>query len=84
MMRIRSQLYYSLCCDQDMTLQKQLEYTHREFLVDMQWVEDQPNDPKASIAEVHNDRMTNYEFGHIPGSIRKIIGRTKKSVKLNS
>jgi len=60
-----------------MTLQKQLEYIHLEFLVDRQWVEDQPNDRKASIAEVHNDRKTDYELDHIPGSIRKIIGRTK-------
>jgi len=60
-----------------MTLQKQLEYVHPEVLVDTQWVEDQPNDRKGSITEVHNDRKTNYELGHIPGSIRKIIGRTK-------
>jgi hypothetical protein len=37
-----------------MTLQKQLEYIHREFLVDTQSVEDL-NDPKASIAEVDYD-----------------------------
>jgi hypothetical protein len=35
-----------------MTLQKQLEYIHQEFLADTQWVEDELNDPKASIAEV--------------------------------
>jgi hypothetical protein len=46
----------------DMTLQKQLQYTHREFLVDTQWVEDQPNDRKASTVEVDNDRKTNYEL----------------------
>jgi len=38
-----------------MTLQKQLEYIHREFLVDTQCVEDQLNDLKARTAEVDYD-----------------------------
>jgi hypothetical protein len=38
-----------------MTLQKQLQYIYREFLVDTQWVEDQLNDPKAKTAEVDYD-----------------------------
>ena len=41
-----------------MTLQKQLEYIHREFLVDTQWVED----PKASIAEVDYDSDSRKEM----------------------
>jgi hypothetical protein len=48
-----------------MTLQKQLEYIHREFLVDTQWVEDQLNDRKASIAEVDNDLKTNCELSSL-------------------
>ena len=52
-----------------MTLQKQLEYVHPEVLVDTQWVEDHLNDPKVRIAEVDYDRKTNYELGHIPGSV---------------
>jgi hypothetical protein len=43
-----------------MTLQ--LEYIQWEFLVDTQWVEDQLNDRKDSIAEVDNDPKTNYEL----------------------
>ena len=38
-----------------MTLQKQLEYIHREFLVDTQRVEDELKDPKTRIAEVDYD-----------------------------
>jgi 3-mercaptopyruvate sulfurtransferase SseA len=49
-----------------MTLQKQLEYVHPG---DTQWVEDHLNDPKVCIAEVDYDRKTNYELGHIPGSV---------------
>jgi thiosulfate/3-mercaptopyruvate sulfurtransferase len=52
-----------------MTLQRQLEYVHPEVLVDTQWVEDHLNDPKVRIAEVDYDRKTNYELGHIPGSV---------------
>ena len=52
-----------------MTLQKQLEYVHPEVLVDTEWVEDHLNDPKVRIAEVDYDRKTNYELGHIPGSV---------------
>jgi hypothetical protein len=44
-----------LYIDKDMTLQKQLQYIYREFLVDTQWVEDQLNDPKARTAEVDYD-----------------------------
>jgi thiosulfate/3-mercaptopyruvate sulfurtransferase len=52
-----------------MTLQKQLEYVHPEVLVDTQWAEDHLKDPKVRIAEVDYDRKTNYELGHIPGSV---------------
>jgi thiosulfate/3-mercaptopyruvate sulfurtransferase len=52
-----------------MTLQKQLEYVHPEVLVDTQWVEDHLKDPKVRIAEVDYDRKTNYQLGHIPGSV---------------
>jgi len=38
-----------------MTLQKQLEYIHREFLVDTQWVEAELDDPRANTAEVDYD-----------------------------
>ena len=48
---------------------RQLEYVHPEVLVDTQWVEDHLNDPKIRIAEVDYDRKTNYELGHIPGSV---------------
>ncbi len=48
--------------DKDMTLQKQLEYVHREFLVDTQWVEDHLRDPKASIAEVDYDSGSRIEM----------------------
>jgi hypothetical protein len=51
-----------LYIDKDMTLQKQLEYIHREFLVDTQWVEDQLNDPKASIVEVDYDSGSRIEM----------------------
>ena len=37
--------------------------------VDTQWVQDHLNDPKVRIAEVDYDRKTNYELGHIPGSV---------------
>jgi thiosulfate/3-mercaptopyruvate sulfurtransferase len=52
-----------------MTLQKQLEYVHPEVLVDTQWVEGHLKDPKVRIAEVDYDRKTNYELGHISGSV---------------
>ena len=45
-----------------MTLQKQLEYVHREFLVDTQSVEDHLRDPKASIAEVDYDSGSRIEM----------------------
>ncbi|HET7390523.1 MAG TPA: hypothetical protein VFJ51_06845 [Nitrososphaeraceae archaeon] len=45
-----------------MTLQKKLEYVHREFLVDTQWVEDHLRDPKASIAEVDYDSGSRIEM----------------------
>ena len=52
-----------------MTLQKQLEYVHPEALVDTQWAEDHLKDPKVRIAEVDYDSSSNYNIGHIPGSI---------------
>ncbi|MFZ0510339.1 MAG: sulfurtransferase, partial [Candidatus Nitrosopolaris sp.] len=51
------------------TLQKQLEYVHPEALVDTQWAEDHLKDPKVRIAEVDYDSSSNYNIGHIPGSI---------------
>ena len=52
-----------------MTLQKQLEYVHPEVLVDTQWAEDHLKDPKVRIVEVDYDSDSNYELGHIPGSV---------------
>jgi thiosulfate/3-mercaptopyruvate sulfurtransferase len=50
--------------------------------IDTQWVEDHLNDPKVRIAEVDYDRKTNYELGHIPGSVlfdwKKDINDTKQ------
>jgi Mn2+/Fe2+ NRAMP family transporter len=43
-------------------LQKQLEYIHREFLVDTQWVEDPLNDPKSSIAVIDYDSDSRKEI----------------------
>ena len=61
------------CIFDNMTLQEheqnQLKYVHPEVLVDMQWVEDHLEEPKVRIAEVDYDRKTNYELGHIPGSV---------------
>jgi len=43
--------------------------TVKNVLVDTQLVEDHLRDPKVRIAEVDYDRKTNYELGHIPGSV---------------
>ena len=45
-----------------MTLQKQLEYVHPEVLVDTQWAEDHPNDPKVRVAEVDYDSSSRIEM----------------------
>ncbi|MGC1933164.1 MAG: sulfurtransferase [Candidatus Nitrosopolaris sp.] len=45
------------------------EYVYPEVLADTQWAEDHLRDPKVRIAEVDYDRKTNYELGHIPGSV---------------
>jgi hypothetical protein len=55
-------LFEFLYIEQDTTLQKQLEYVHRAFLVDTQWVEDHLRDPKASIAEVDYDSGSRIEM----------------------
>jgi hypothetical protein len=55
-------LLFELYIDKDMTLQKQLEYIHREFLVDTQWVEDELKDPKTSIAEIDYDSGSRKEM----------------------
>jgi hypothetical protein len=62
-----------------MTLQKQLEYIHREFLVDTQWVEDQLNDRKASIAEVDNDLKTNCELSSLRNRESVVLIRSANS-----
>ena len=47
-----------------------MEYAHPEVLVDTQWVVDHLKDSeKVRIAEVDYDRKSNYELGHIPGSV---------------
>ena len=45
------------------------EYAHPEVLVDTQWIEDHLTDDKVRIAEVDYDPTSNYELGHIPGSV---------------
>jgi thiosulfate/3-mercaptopyruvate sulfurtransferase len=45
------------------------EYAHPEVLVDTQWIEDHLKDDKTRIAEVDYDPTSNYELGHIPGSV---------------
>jgi thiosulfate/3-mercaptopyruvate sulfurtransferase len=45
------------------------EYAHPEALVDTQWVQDHLTDDKVRIVEVDYDPTSNYELGHIPGSI---------------
>lgn len=37
--------------------------------MDTQWAEDHLKDPKVRIAEVDYDSSSNYELGHIPGSV---------------
>ena len=39
------------------------------MLVDTQWIEDHLNDEGLRIVEVDYDPITNYELGHIPGSV---------------
>jgi thiosulfate/3-mercaptopyruvate sulfurtransferase len=47
-----------------------MSYAHPEVLVDTQWVADHLKDSeKVRIAEVDYDRKSNYELGHIPGSV---------------
>lgn len=45
------------------------EYAHPEVLVDTQWIEDHLRDDKVRIAEVDYDPTSNYELGHVPGSV---------------
>jgi thiosulfate/3-mercaptopyruvate sulfurtransferase len=45
------------------------EYAHPEVLVDTQWIEDHLKDDKVRIAEVDYDPTSNYELGHMPGSV---------------
>ncbi|HEY7082078.1 MAG TPA: rhodanese-like domain-containing protein [Nitrososphaeraceae archaeon] len=45
------------------------QYAHPEVLVDTQWIEDHLNDEGLRIVEVDYDSVTNYELGHIPGSV---------------
>jgi len=44
-------------------------YAHPEVLVDTSWTEDHLKDPNVRIAEVDYDPKTNYDLGHIPGSV---------------
>jgi thiosulfate/3-mercaptopyruvate sulfurtransferase len=44
-------------------------YAHPEVLVDTQWVEDHLRDGNVRVAEVDYDRKSNYELGHITGSV---------------
>ena len=52
------------------TTQQNMSYAHPEVLVDTQWVADHLKDSeKVRIAEVDYDRKSNYDLGHIPGSV---------------
>ncbi len=44
-------------------------YAHPEVLVSTQWVSEHLSDPDVRIAEVDYDPVSNYEQGHIPGSV---------------
>jgi thiosulfate/3-mercaptopyruvate sulfurtransferase len=44
-------------------------YAHPEVLVDTKWVFDHLGDTKVRIAEVDYDPASNYNQGHVPGSV---------------
>ncbi len=44
-------------------------YSHPEVLVDVDWAQAHLTDPKVRILEVDYDPTSNYNQGHIPGSI---------------
>jgi thiosulfate/3-mercaptopyruvate sulfurtransferase len=44
-------------------------YAHPEVVVDTEWVAQHLNDPKVRIAEVDYDPTSNYNQGHVPGSV---------------
>lgn len=45
------------------------DYVHPEVLVSTQWIEEHLNDRNIRIAEVDYDEKSNYDLGHIPGSV---------------
>ncbi|MEM0075459.1 MAG: sulfurtransferase [Conexivisphaerales archaeon] len=49
--------------------QKATSYAHPEVLVDIDWVQNNINNPKVRIAEVDYDPSSNYLQGHIPNSV---------------
>ena len=51
------------------TLTNNKSYAHPEVLVDTNWVLAHSKDPKVRIVEVDYDPTTNYNQGHIPGSV---------------
>ena len=51
------------------TLTNNKSYAHPEVLVDTNWVLAHSGDPKVRIVEVDYDPTTNYNQGHIPGSV---------------
>ena len=45
------------------------QYAHPEVLIYIQWIKDHPKDGRVYIAELDYDPTSNYELGHIPGSV---------------
>jgi len=48
---------------------EQREYEHPDVLVSTEWVQANLNNPKVRVAEVDYDSTSNYNQGHIPGSV---------------
>jgi len=44
-------------------------YAHPEVLVSTQWVSEHLSDPNVRVVEVDYDPVSNYQQGHIPGSV---------------
>ncbi|HXY56654.1 MAG TPA: sulfurtransferase [Nitrososphaerales archaeon] len=44
-------------------------YAHPEVLVSTQWVSEHLNDPNVRVVEVDYDPTSNYQQGHVPGSV---------------
>ena len=46
-----------------------MEYAHPEALVDTAWVKAHLDDPNVRVVEVDYDPTSNYNLGHVPGSV---------------